>query len=142
MKIELHYSIENGGDGSAYPRWYASSKLADWHQDHLCEGWGEPCTGSIEVEGDNLICKELETEEGYFTRLLLDDYNESKTEAKVFAKEFFPDGLPKLEVDIWDEHYYCIFHKGQIVYKKFKYDKGDTDREGVKALQERIDKGI
>jgi hypothetical protein len=55
MKKRLYYSIQNGGDGSAYPRWMESEELAEWDQRHMDEGWGEPCCGYLEVESDSEI---------------------------------------------------------------------------------------
>ena len=62
-KLTIYYSIDNCGDGPAYPRLYDTKELAEWHQEHLDEGWGEPCTGEIVVEGDNLSCPELQSKE-------------------------------------------------------------------------------
>lgn len=47
----IWYSIGNGGDGSAYPSYFESEKLAELDQDFMYEGWGEPCIGSIRVVG-------------------------------------------------------------------------------------------
>jgi len=55
MKTTIYYSVENCGDGTAYPRFFESDELADWHQEHLSEGWGESCTGSIDIESDGPI---------------------------------------------------------------------------------------
>lgn len=56
-KLTLYYSVSNGGDGSAYPKFAISQELAEIHQDieNLNEGWGEDCTGSIELESDSPI---------------------------------------------------------------------------------------
>jgi len=35
MKFVIHYSVQNGGDGSAYPQFMESSKLAEWDQNHM-----------------------------------------------------------------------------------------------------------
>ena len=48
-KTIVWYSIQNGGDGSAYPSWFLSAEEADMNQDSMDEGWGEPCTGSVET---------------------------------------------------------------------------------------------
>jgi hypothetical protein len=55
MKKRIYYSIQNGGDGSAYPRWMESEELAEWDQRNMDEGWGEPCYGFIEVQSDSKI---------------------------------------------------------------------------------------
>jgi hypothetical protein len=53
MKKEFYYSVQNGGDGSAYPSFMESMELAEWDQDNMSEGWGESCTGSITVSSDS-----------------------------------------------------------------------------------------
>ena len=39
MKKRIYYSVNSGGDGSAYPYWFDSQELADWDNDHQYEGW-------------------------------------------------------------------------------------------------------
>jgi len=53
--LTLYYSVQNGGDGSAYPAFFDSMELAELDQDTMDEGWGESCTGSIELESDSPI---------------------------------------------------------------------------------------
>lgn len=54
-KIVVWYSIQNGGDGSAYPNWFLTEELAEEDQDNMYEGWGESCTGSVETfEGSDI----------------------------------------------------------------------------------------
>ena len=55
MQTKIFYSIQNGGDGSAYPHWFESKELAELDQEYLDEGWGESCTGSITIEHDGPI---------------------------------------------------------------------------------------
>lgn len=47
--VEVWYSIQNGGDGSAYPKWFLTEDDAENDQENLDEGWGESCTGSVET---------------------------------------------------------------------------------------------
>jgi len=58
-KLTLYYSVSNGGDGSAYPQFSLNEELVDIHQEIQNElhgeGWGEPCTGSIELESESPI---------------------------------------------------------------------------------------
>lgn len=42
----LYYSVQNGGDGSAYPRFFLTNEACEYDQE--TEGWGETCTGSVE----------------------------------------------------------------------------------------------
>lgn len=57
--LKLFYSVSNGGDGSAYPQFSLNEELVDIHQemenDLRGEGWGEPCTGCIELESESPI---------------------------------------------------------------------------------------
>lgn len=63
-KLKIHYSVEDHGDGSAYPRFFSSEKLAYLHQENLDPGWGEPCVGSITVTSDSPItCSNLTSRE-------------------------------------------------------------------------------
>jgi len=95
-KIELHYSIKDGGDGSAYPVWFETKELAEWHQDNLDIGWGESCTGKIVVEGDNLKCIQLQTAVSHFAEML-GDYHFELEKAIDFVWIFLPD----TQMDDW-----------------------------------------
>lgn len=57
--LTLYYSVSNGGDGSAYPKWFLSEELAQIHQDinnELSgEGWGENCVGEISMTSESPI---------------------------------------------------------------------------------------
>lgn len=138
-KLIVYYSVENGGDGSAYPLLFDTEKLADWHQNHLYEGWGEPCTGTIVIEGDNLCCSELQTKEGYYLDLLLEEGD--RDELNEFKSEFFPDGLPEFSVKIIEPHYYGIFLESRLVGKSFAYPEKKTNAKGVIKLTERLAAG-
>ena len=48
-KCIVWFSIQNGGDGSAYNKWFLSSEEAEYDQDHMSSGWGECCMGSVET---------------------------------------------------------------------------------------------
>lgn len=57
MKIEtkLWYSVQNGGDGSAYPLLMESEAQCNLDQEYMDEGWGEPCCGCFIVESDGPV---------------------------------------------------------------------------------------
>jgi predicted nuclease of restriction endonuclease-like RecB superfamily len=55
MKTKIFYSIENCGDGSAYPIFMESEELCMIEQEFMDEGWGEPCIGHITIEHDTPI---------------------------------------------------------------------------------------
>lgn len=40
MKLKIFYSVQNGGDGSAYPKLMESKELAEFDQEYMDEGWG------------------------------------------------------------------------------------------------------
>jgi hypothetical protein len=48
-KIVVWFSVQNGGDGSAYPRWYLTEEETEYDQENMYEGWGETCNGSVET---------------------------------------------------------------------------------------------
>ncbi len=129
-KLIIYYSMQNCGDGSAYPVLFDTEELAKWHQDHLREGWGESCVGNIVVEGDNLRCQELQTKEGYYIELLLEEGDNIDE----FVAKFFPDGLPKFTVKILESHYYGIYVEGHLVYKSYAYPEKKANNKGVKKL--------
>ena len=49
MKLKIYYSVENCGDGSAYPRFFSTMEQAEKHQNDQNEGWGEDCTGELVI---------------------------------------------------------------------------------------------
>ena len=55
MITKVWYSVENGGDGSAYPKFVDSEELAELLQEQQYEGWGESCTGCLEIESKGPI---------------------------------------------------------------------------------------
>lgn len=145
-KLTLYYSVENCGDGSAYPRWFETEELAEWHQVHLDEGWGEPCTGSITVEGDNLRCAKLQSKEGYYLDLLF-GYDPNMEDLEKFKAKFFPDGLPEFTAKIVESHYYSVFavtishheealvRRERLVYKRFAHPEEKANAKGLEKLE-------
>lgn len=129
-QLTIYYSVENCGDGSAYPVFFDTKKLAEWHQTHLREGWGECCTGEIVVEGDNLCCPRMKTKEEHYLDLLVEEGDD----LDLFVSEFFPNGLPKFTVEIIEPKYYGIFLEGVLVYRSFAYPEKEANNKGVKKL--------
>jgi len=95
--LELHYSVQNGGDGSAYPHLMESAALAEFDQANMYEGWGESCTGSFVVESDSpiVIKSEVKTAASFYIGLLEEENEEKLAE---FIAEFFPEGKPTFTV--------------------------------------------
>lgn len=55
MKTTIWYSVQNCGDGSAYPEWFESKELAVLDQKFMDEGWSEACVGSLEIKHEGPI---------------------------------------------------------------------------------------
>lgn len=55
MEKVIWYSVQNCGDGSAYPIWMESEELCELDQRWAAESWGEPCLGSITIESESEI---------------------------------------------------------------------------------------
>ena len=128
-KLTVFYSVQNGGDGSAYPRFMENKELVEFDQEHMEEGWGESCTGSISFESDSLIrcLKDVETKESYFTTRYCDDEltKHGKKACAAFLAKFFPDGLPKFTVQVEDEKakdytHNLVFVDGRQVARVFR----------------------
>lgn len=106
--LEVYYSVQNGGDGSAYPHLFESIELADWDQEHMYEGWGENCSGTFRFESESPITclEEITTKEHILLTLCLND----DRNLKEFIKQFFPLGLNGKfeirEVKVKKFHYY------------------------------------
>lgn len=98
-ELTIYYSVQNGGDGSAYPVFMESMELAEWDQNHMSEGWGEDCSGSITLTSESpIICKnQVTTKESYYIDRLL-GWDPNKEELKDLLDKFFPGGFPKVEV--------------------------------------------
>ncbi len=142
-KSTFWYSISNNGDGSASIHWMESKELAEWDQDSMDEGWGEPCLGNIEVEGDNVrLIEDIETKESYLLELFSSiEYSpEDKNKLKKFKKDFFPKGLPDFSVDILDNKNYGIYANGKLVAKDYAYPEKDTNETGLKRVREKLSK--
>jgi len=81
-KVIVWYSIQNGGDGSAYPAWFLTEDDAERDQEDMDEGWGESCTGSVETfEGADIHKKAIENSEklkGKHEYLKEEDYYECR----------------------------------------------------------------
>lgn len=97
--MKLYYSVQNAGDGSAYPRFMESAELTEWDQDKdRSNMWGEPCTGEIVLEGDNIkvTYPNIITKESYYYDIYLDEYTErSEEERQEFINKFFSGKEPE-----------------------------------------------
>jgi len=88
---KIYYSVSNGGDGSAYPVFFKTKRLADWHQENMVSGWGESCTGSLNVSY-------VDDHISFFFDKIFDDIEYEPETAKKYIAEFFPDGFPQFNL--------------------------------------------
>ena len=149
-ELTIYYSVQNGGDGSAYPSFMESRELAEWDQAHMYEGWGEDCSGSITVKSESEIFCDINvaTKESYYLDKFL-DYDPDKDELKEFSNKFFPGGFPKIKIVIEDEDksnskYYIVINvnDGKVVQKVYawnkKLKKNQSSEEGRLELEKKI----
>lgn len=69
--LTIYYSVSNGGDGSAYPKFFKTLEMASWHQDTFeMDSWGEECVGSLSINGDNIEVPNADSAESFFLRNL------------------------------------------------------------------------
>lgn len=118
MKKNLYYAISDNGDGSVSAIWFETQELAEWYENNEDEGWGEPCASYITVESDSeIFCPELISAVGHYLELV--EYWEDELldceKIRSFVKQFFPDGLPYLIVEIKDEEQYNVMSEGKVV---------------------------
>ncbi len=93
----IYYSVHNGGDGSAYPYFYESYELCEWDQEHMDEGWGENCSGTIELAEKVEVITDITTKEQYLLDLIF-EYDPDEKLIKEFIEDFFPKGIPKFTI--------------------------------------------
>lgn len=92
----IYYSVRNGGDGSAYPTFMSSQALAEWDQEHMDEGWGESCDGSLEIKGDNIKVN-VTTEIDYAFEMMewLGNDKDEEKRLREFIDDFFDGKIPQ-----------------------------------------------
>ncbi len=121
--MTIYYNIHHPFPGETWVHFYTNHALAQWDADLVLEGWES--TGSVEVDAptDPFHYK---TEEPVFSPLTywanfrLDwDVFYSTENTKNFIETFFPDGLPRLEVEegeIFDDGLeYLVFEEDRLV---------------------------
>lgn len=140
--MRIYYSVQNCGDGSAYPLFLSTQELADWDQERMDEGWGEPCVGSLEILTQyGLIIPDMMDAISYWLHRTEDegeDYGAWELRDE-FLAEFFPDGLPRFEVRI-NGFYYDIYVDGVKKGRRLGWDgdlQGESTTEAGRAALER-----
>lgn len=100
MVTKIWYSVQNCGDGSAYPKLMESEELCELDQKYMDEGWGESCTGSIVIESNAPITVKNEiitVEEAItYTRYDLNYYSDGP--GKRFVEEYLTALLKLKEI--------------------------------------------
>lgn len=76
MKTKIWYSVQNYGDGSAYPEFMESEELCEIDQQWMEEGWGEFCVGCLIIESESPIKAEDVTTIEDVIKELKEDLNE------------------------------------------------------------------
>lgn len=102
--LTLYYSVSDGGDGSAYPKFSLSKELVDIHQDMegelIGQGWGEPCVGEITLKSESPIFVEENQLKYFITKesLLetLEDYLDEDGEYDNYKAEQFANIINQL----------------------------------------------
>ena len=117
--MKIYYSIQNGGDGSAYPLFFTREDLTEWDQEHMDDGWGEPCTGEIEIHGGNIQVPEAMDEVSYWLLRIEDEHYEPWKLRDEYLEKFFPRGLPYFFVEI-NGDYHEVYVEGVLKHKYFK----------------------
>jgi hypothetical protein len=138
MKTKIYYSVQNCGDGSAYPTFMETEALADWDQEHQYEGWGENCSGHIEIEHMGPIFYSQTTVQDYY----LDLFDSEETEEiEEFIDKFYNGIAPRVTVEIKDARKYNILIDDAIVrqaYGEYIRDEGWRTSETHRAIVEEI----
>lgn len=141
MEKIIYYSVHDGGDGSAYPHFFDNEKLSEWDQDHMTDGWGEPCTGTLKITGDNIVVENAMFNESYLWELIDDIYDDSdQKRLDEFIKDFFPNGIPNLEARMYEDRHYGIYIGDKFIGRAFAYPEKRANKKGLKRTQVKIDK--
>lgn len=143
----FYYNIQNNGDGSVSIRWYDSQELAEWDEEHMDEGWGEPCNGSISVahNGNVRLLENVYNPISY----LLDKASYSgmsRAEVKEFVDQFLPNGIGKLELIKRDDNYFDLLVDNKFAIKAYAYnhktDSVDMSEENKQKILKRFKKDL
>ncbi len=119
-KLRIYYSVQNCGDGSAYPEFMDSRKLAEWDQKIICkygDRWGG--LGELDIVSESPITIEkVRSTIGYYLWKSIDTWWAADDRGD-FESEFFPNGVPKFEarrIGTCNKYYY-VFINGILHFK-------------------------
>jgi len=141
-ELKIFFSIENSGDGEAYPSFFNSMKLADWHQDNQSEEWSENCTGLLTVYGENLSCFSMQNAIEFYLDEILGN---KSVHGKNFVDEFFRGSPPQftLQMNDRDSVYECydiLYDGGHVGSVGCIPDKQPSD-ENMAKVQAKLNVG-
>lgn len=151
-ELKIYFSIEHCGDGSAFPWFFDSMKLADWHQEHQDEEWGEECTGSITVHGDGkLACPNMQSTIEFYLSEILEDESE-RGHAQDFIDTFFDGIPPQFELRMNNRAYsrpsstkgygcYDVMYEGVNVGEASSYPDEQPSEENMAKVQAKYNAG-
>lgn len=138
MKHTIYYNVQNGGDGSAYPRFFDSERLAAFDEAQMTDSWGEPSVGSLTLSSDSPISVDdfrVMTNASYLVEMWEND------DAAIgdFIREFFAGGLPAFAViDADSKTFYrevVITANGEPVASMFTSKSAQSITEALNALR-------
>lgn len=150
----VHYVTLSGGDGSAYPSFVESKKLAEWiemYESERGEGFTE-AAGWLSFESDSpVIFEGVETKESYYLENFIGEWSNIDAESsKNYIDTFFSGVRPTFEVRDSDKKpftstygekdkwmYYDIYHNDKLI-KTEMYKKGTKKKKVLKSLNEKF----
>ena len=135
--MKIFYSVQNCGDGSAYPWFFTTEELSEWDQEHMEDGWGEMCVGDLEIGPGP--CPEARDVVSYWLRMI-DEGHEIWDLRDEYLEKFFPNGLPQFHVAIIDENFYSINVDDKQKGRAFQHP-GLTSDTGRLDLQIKLNRG-
>lgn len=145
MKLmKIYYSVSNGGDGSAYPHFFESEVLANIHQEYQSEGWGESCTGDLEIpECDVALLPDVDTKESCLFEMI------KNLEGKSLNGEDYRDDfialfskVPQIINIVKDTYWYVYFNTGTKPAKYWNYGNKKTQEDLQDLIDEFFNKEI
>lgn len=133
MKV-IYYSIQNGGDGSAYPIYFETQELANWDQDNMDEGWAETCSGKLLILGDNVTVEESMNKDAYLLYLM----DRQDTLLKTYIQKFYPNGVPEFNVRFIGGYEYAVYIENRYITKLFRSLEKGHEFDRIKHIMDEI----
>ncbi len=103
METKIWYSVQNGGDGSAYPQLMESKELCiidqNWMGD---ECWGEPCYGWFTIESETPIKIKSTVTTALMVKKEIEEELDTDYMKKYKAEGKYPNWFKRLEGKLAD----------------------------------------